>query len=82
MWVIDGTLERKRDIYGKAGKTWVTWVAQSDLSSGHDLRVYDFEPHMARCHQPISAAPASDVPLSPSLCPSPACSLSKIHKYF
>ena len=67
-----------------------TWVAQSvkrptlDFGSGHDLTVREFKPRIGLCTH--SEEPALD-PLSPSLCPSPACillslslSLSKINK--
>ena len=67
-----------------------TWVAQSvkrptlDFGSGHDLTVCEFKPRIGLCTH--SEEPALD-PLSPSLCPSPACillslslSLSKINK--
>ena len=56
------------------------WVSQSvkrptlDLCSGHDLMVHEFEPHVRLCT--ASAEPPWD-PLSSSLCPSPACALSR-----
>ena len=52
---------------------WGAWVAQSvkhltlDFSSGHDLTVHEFEPHIRLCTD--SVGPASDS-VSPSLCPS------------
>ena len=46
-----------------------------DLGSGHDLKVHAFKPRMGLYTD--SAETAWDSPsLSPSLCPSPACSLS------
>ena len=57
-----------------------TWVAQSvrrptlDVSSGPDLTVREFEPHVRL--SAVGAEPALD-PLSPSLCPSPAYALTK-----
>ena len=62
------------------------WVAQSlkhltlGFSSGHDLMVHEFEPHIGFCAD--SVEPAWDS-LSPSLCPSPTCTVSvslKINK--
>ena len=56
-----------------------TWVAQSvepltlDFGSGHALLVPEFEPCIGFCADSIE--PASDSP-TPSLCPSPARSLS------
>ena len=44
----------------------VSWA--SDFSSGHDLPVCEFKPHIRCCAD--RAQPASD-PLSPFLCPSP-----------
>ena len=46
-----------------------------DFSSGHDITVHEFEPHIGLCAD--SAEPAWD-PLSPSLSASPLLSLSKI----
>ena len=45
----------------------------SDFGSGHDLAVHEFEPHIGLAA--VSTEPTLD-PLSPSLCPSPTCSLS------
>ena len=70
------------------GKSWrcfkqrcgATWVAQSvkhptlDSGSGHDLVVHDFQPHSELC--PGSMEPAWDTLSPPSLCPSPARTLS------
>ena len=47
----------------------VGWA--SDFDSGHDLTVHELEPHIR-----LAAVSLSD-PLSPSLCPSPACAVSK-----
>ena len=41
-----------------------------DLSSGHDLTVREFKPHIGLCADGVE--PAWDS-VSPSLCPSPAC---------
>ena len=49
----------------------------SDCGSGHDLTVGEFESHIG--FTAVSAEPALD-PLFPSLCPSPACIVSKINK--
>ena len=63
--------------------SWGTWVAQSvnlltlDFPSGHDLVVHEFLPHI-RLHT-VSAWDSHS--FSPSLCPSPALSLSlKVNK--
>ena len=49
----------------------------ANFSSGHDLRVCEFEPRIGL--SAVSTEPAWD-PLSPSHYPSPACALSKINK--
>ena len=61
--------------------SWGVWVAQSvkhqnlDFSSGHDLTIHGFEPHICQCGAFLGFS------LSLSLCPSPARSLSlKINK--
>ena len=56
------------------------WHLTLDLSSGPDLKVREFEPHLGLCMD--GAEPAWDF-VSPSLCPTPARSLSlslKINK--
>ena len=65
---------------------WGAWVTQSvehptlDLSSGHDLTVREFEPHVGLCAGGVE--PAWDF-VSPSFCPYPACACAlslKINK--
>ena len=59
------------------------WVAQSvkhltlDFSSGHDLMVYEFEPHVGLHFESVEPAWNS---LSPSLSASPLLSLSLKNK--
>ena len=64
-----------------------TWAAQSvkcDFSSGHDLTVREFKPHMGL--SALSTEPTSDPPLSLPLPPthrlSLSLSLSKINTHF
>ena len=60
-----------KNVLGAPG--WLSWLSVQ-LCSGHDLVVHEFKPHIRLAA--VSAEPASD-PLSPSLCPSPTCILSK-----
>ena len=62
-----------------------TWVAQSvDCLTSAQVMIFaisEFElQHQACCCQPVSTEPTLD-PLSPSFCPSPTCTLSKINKH-
>ena len=66
-------------------EVWGAWVARSvkcltlDFSSGHDLTILEFEPQVGLCTN--SPQPAWDS-VSPSLCPSPAGTLSlSLSKY-
>ena len=65
-----------RKIWGHLGGL-VHWA--SNFGSGHDLPVCEFKPHIG--FAAVSADPAAD-PLSPSLCPYPTWTLSKINKTF
>ena len=65
---------------------WLNWVTL-DFGSGHDLMICGLEPRVGLCAD--SAEPAWDIlslslslPLSPSLCSSPACVLSLSQKNF
>ena len=51
-------------------------VAQLDFSSGHDLTVCEFEPHVGLCADSPEPGTCFEFCVSLSLCPSPACALS------
>ena len=68
--------------------TWGTCVAQSvklptlDFGSGHDLTVYEFQPHIRLSALSCRACFRSSVPLSLTASPLLMVSLSKINKHF
>ena len=55
-----------------------TWVAHfaPDFGSGHDLVVYEFEPHIRLCVDSSEPGACFGICVSLSLCPSPAHTLS------
>ena len=61
-------------------KHWGAWVAQSvkhlDFSSGHDLTVREFEPHVGLWADGSEPGACFRFCVSPSLCPSPIHALS------
>ena len=59
-----------------------TWVAQSDFGSGHDPTVREFKPRIRLYTDSSEPGGCLRFRVSPSLCPSPILSLSKINKRF
>ena len=63
---------KQKTAYEIASGDWSSDVCSSDLSSGHDLTVREFEPRIELCTDGVEPAWDS-VPL---LCPSPTCAHS------
>ena len=67
----------KFSLEGRLGGS-VSWA--SNFSSGHDLTVREFEPHVGLCADSSEPGACFRFCVSPSLCFSPAHALSKINK--